>query len=92
MLATLASGFRRALTILCEIARIVRRTATTVAALTALAPGFHRTSTIMGKVAGALLSADMSRARRLLAIERKIASIGDGSRIRHGFASYFQFH
>jgi hypothetical protein len=80
MVPAFAPGFRRTFTILREIARIVWRSAAAVATLTALASGFHRTRAIIGKIARTLLSADMPRARRFLAIEREIAAIGDGSR------------
>ncbi len=84
MLATLASCCGRAFTILCEVAGVMWRAAAAVAALAAFASRFDRTRPILGEIAGTLLPSDMSRARRLLAIEREIAAICNGSRFRHG--------
>jgi hypothetical protein len=84
VLPAFATRFRCALTILCEIARVIRGPTAAVAALAPLAPGFHRTRPIIGKIAGALLSSNMSRTCRFLAIECEVAAIGDGSRFRHG--------
>jgi hypothetical protein len=80
MVPAFAPSFRCTFTILREIAPVVRRSATTVAALTALTSSFHGTRPIIGKIARTLLSADMSRTHRLLAIEREVAAIGDDSR------------
>jgi hypothetical protein len=90
LLATFASGCCRALAILSKIARIIRCTTATVAPLAAFASGFHGTCPIMREVAGAFLSADMSRTRRFFAIEREVATICDGSRFRHGFLPIFR--
>ena len=87
MLAALATSVNRTITILREVARIVRRTATAVTARAALATGFDRTIPIMREIAGASLSSNTTGARRFLAIEREVATIGYGSRLRHGLDS-----
>jgi hypothetical protein len=86
MLAALAAGFDCAFAILRKIARIVLRTSATVAVLTALAAGFCCPFPVVGKIARTVLPADLTGARRLLTILRKIPRIPRMSLVRHANA------
>ena len=80
---SLASCRRGPLTILCEIAGIVRRAAAAVAAFAALAPRLYGPRPVMGKIARTFLAADTSRPGGFLTVQRKVATIGNGPRFRH---------
>ncbi len=75
MLAADAASFRRLLSILCEIAGIVRSATATVTVLAALAPGFRSTLTILVEAPAAVLPADLARSRSLLSILGEVARI-----------------
>jgi hypothetical protein len=75
VLTALTTCFRSAFAILCEVPWVVRGTTATVAILAALAASFRRTLTVVRKVAGAMLAANLSCARSLLAILCEIARV-----------------
>jgi len=83
VLASLPAGLSRALTVLGEVARVMLRTAATVAVLATLAPGLGRALAIVGEIAGAVLSTDMARAGSLFAVFCEVARIAGMSLVCH---------
>jgi hypothetical protein len=74
-LAALATGLRRLLAILGEVARIVFGTAASAAVLTDFAAGLSCPFPVIREVARAVLPAELSGARRLLTILREVPRV-----------------
>jgi hypothetical protein len=87
VLATLTTSLCGPLAVPGKVARIMRRSATAVALLSAPAAGLRRALGVMGKVATAVLTADMAGPRRLLAVFGEIARVSSTSLFRHHVSS-----
>jgi hypothetical protein len=88
-LAAFATGLRHPLTILGEVARIVLGTAAATAVLAALSAGCGGPFAVIRKVAGAVLPAETTGARRLFAVFREVPWVSGMPLFGHGSPSLF---